>query len=78
MNASTIVQLLGLIVAVAVLIILIVVLTRNPLEGTEDPNLLKLNNKITWLYVLEIVSVSLMVLFGIIALFMYRRLPVMC
>jgi len=78
MNWALIVQLIALAVAVAVLVILIVVLARNPLEGTEDANLLKLNNKITWLYALEIASVGLMVLFGVIALVMYRRIPVMC
>jgi hypothetical protein len=78
MQWSTILQLIGLAISVAILVVLIVLLSRNAIEGTEDPNLLKINNKINALYILEIISVGIMVLFGVIALVMYRRLPAMC
>ncbi len=78
MQWSSVLQLIGLAIAVAVLVVLIVLLSRNAIEGTEDPNLLKINNKINALYILEIISVGLMVLFAIIGFFMYRRIPIMC
>ncbi len=76
MELGLIFQLLSIAISIFVLVILIVVLARNPLEGTEDENLIKLNNKITWLYALEIAAVGLLIVFAMIGFFMYRRLPV--
>jgi hypothetical protein len=70
-----ILQWLAFAVLVAVLVILIVVLARNPIQDTEDANLIKLNNKINWLYALEIASVGAMVLLTIVGALMYRRIP---
>ncbi len=77
MTWAQILQIIGLAIAVAVLVVLIVVLARNPLEGGSD-NEIKMTNKINTLYILEIISVGLIVLFALIGLIMYRRLPAMC
>jgi hypothetical protein len=74
-NWGLVLQLIAFAVTVALLVILIIVLTRNPLEGTEDENMLKLNNKINWLYALEIAGVGLMLVYAIVGFFMYRRIP---
>ena len=66
-----ILQLFSIAITVAVLVILIVVLARNP--ETNDPQ--QINNKVNWLYALEIAAVGLMLLFSIVGFFMYRRLP---
>ncbi len=66
-----ILQLFSIAITVAVLVILIVVLARNP--DTNDPQ--QINNKVNWLYALEIAAVGLMLLFSIVGFFMYRRLP---
>lgn len=66
-----ILQLFSIAITVAVLVILIVVLARNP--SSDDPQ--QINNKVNWLYALEIAAVGLMLLFSIISFFMYRRLP---
>ena len=66
-----ILQLFSIAITVAVLVILIVVLSRN--TDTNDPQ--QINNKVNWLYALEIAAVGLMLLFSLIGFFMYRRLP---
>jgi hypothetical protein len=68
-NWGLIFQLFALAITVAVLVILIVVLARNP--DTNDPQ--QINNKVNWLYALEIASVSLMLIFAIISAVMYWR-----
>ena len=69
MNYAFWLQLFVLALTVGVLITLIVLLTRNP--DTNDPQ--QINNKVNGLYIIEIISVSLMVLFAIISAVMYYR-----
>jgi hypothetical protein len=81
MEWSLVLQLITLAITVAVFVILIVVLTRNPItnathDGALGDDLINLNNKINWLYALEIAAVGLMIVFAIISFFMYRRFPV--
>ncbi len=81
-NGFVIGELLVLGLAIALLVILIVVLTRNTLSNTTcDPadepgcvqaKLTKLDNKVNWLYALEIAAVGIMILAGIIAFFRVR------
>ena len=83
MEVGLIFQLIALAVTVGVLVILIVVLAKNPItHATHDDafgdDIIALNNKVNWLYGLEIASVGLMLVFAIIGFFMYRRLPAMC
>jgi len=82
MNAYQISQIIALALAIAVLVILIVVLTRNtltkvPTTGTAEEigskKITMLDNKINWLYALEIASVGIMILFGLIGFFGYMR-----
>jgi hypothetical protein len=83
MDSYQIAQLLALALAVAVLVILIVVLTRNNLStavaddetnvGLVDAKVTMLDNKVNWLFALEIASVGIMVLFGLIAFFGWMR-----
>jgi len=83
MDSYQIAQLLTLALAIAVLVILIVVLTRNTLSkavatdetvvGVVDGKVTMLDNKVNWLFALEIASVGLMVVFGLIAFFGLRR-----
>ena len=67
-------QIITLLLAIAVLVILIVVLTRNSLNGGGDSaDVTKLDNKVNWLYGIAIAEVGLMVLFGVIGfLFMMK------
>ncbi len=83
MEWSGILTILSFTLVVAILVILIVVLARNPLQNADstDPtgqDLIRLNNKVNWLYALEIAAVSVMLLSIIISFFMYRRIPAMC
>ena len=74
MDSYLIAQIIALALAVAVLVILIVVLTRNKLSDVpQDQQFAKLDNKINWLYGLEIASVGVMVLFGLISIFGWMR-----
>jgi len=81
MNAYQISQIIALALAIAVLVILIVVLTRNTLTKVPVTNDLEegakkitmLDNKVNWLYALEIASVGIMILFGLIGFFGYMR-----
>ncbi len=69
MNSLAWSQIITLLLAIAVFVILIVVLTRNTLNGGGDPaDVTKLDNKVNWLYGLAIAEVGLMVLFGVIGL----------
>ena len=77
MEWSGILTLLSIGITIAVLVILIVVLARNPLENSTDENLIKITNKIKTLYILEIIATSIMVLSLFVGFFMYRRIPVM-
>jgi uncharacterized membrane protein len=81
MEWGLIFQLLSIAITIAVLVILIVVLARNPIKNaTHDDALgddvIALNNKVNWIFALEIAAVGLMLVFAIIGFFMYRRLPV--
>ena len=76
MEWSGILTLLSIGITIAVLVILIVVLARNPLENSTDENLIKITNKINTLYILEIIATSIMVLSLVVGFFMYRRIPV--
>lgn len=81
MKWSLILQLIALAITVTVLVILIVVLAGNPIvnathDGALGDDIINLNNKINWLYALEIAAVALMVVFAIIGFFMYRSFPV--
>lgn len=83
MEWSGILTLLSFALVIAILVILIVVLSRNPIKNaTHDAGLgddiIALNNKVNWLYGLEIAAVSVMLLSIIISFFMYRRIPAMC
>ncbi len=81
-NGYVIADILILLIAIALLVILIIVLTRNSLpdttcDTTADPGcaqakITKLDNKVTWLYALEIAAVSLMILAGVLAFFRVR------
>jgi len=84
MNNYQIAQLIALALAIAVLVILIVVLTRNtlskataaetsPTNDVLEGQVIMLDNKINWLYGLEIASMGVMVLFGLIAFFGWMR-----
>jgi hypothetical protein len=68
-------QVIALALAVAVLVILIVVLSRNTLSkvDTTEDKVTMLDNKVNWLFALEIASVGVMVLFGLIGLFGFMR-----
>ncbi len=81
-------QLIGLLVLVAVLVILIVILSRNtlskctlngaPCDGTTtdglDQKITLLDNKITTLYILEIVAVSISILMALFsAVYIYYK-----
>ena len=81
MERSLVLQLIALAITVAVFVILVVVLTRNPItnatnDGALGEDIIKLNNKINWLYALEIAAVGLMIVFALIGFFMYRRFTV--
>lgn len=83
MEWSGLLTILSIALTVAIFVILIVVLVRNPLENADstDPtgqDLIRLNNKVNWLYALEIAAVSVMLLSLIVGFFMYRRIPAMC
>jgi hypothetical protein len=80
MESYQIAQLLALALAVAVLVILIVVLTRNKLSdaATTEDKVTMLDNKVNWLFALEIASVGIMVLFGLIAFFGWMRWQTPC
>jgi hypothetical protein len=56
-------------VSITVLVLLIYYYAHNP--DTNDPQ--QINNKVNLLYILEIVSVSLMVLFALFSAVMYYR-----
>jgi hypothetical protein len=86
-NGFVIGEILILAVAVALLVILIVVLTRNNLstycdknnltgEECQEGKLTALDNKVNWLYALEIAAVGLMILAGVIAFFRVRSFMV--
>ena len=74
MNSLAWSQIITLLLAIAVFVILIVVLTRNTLNGGGDASdVTKLDNKVNWLYGIAIAEVGLMVLFGVIGfLFMVK------
>lgn len=83
MEWSGILTLLSFALVIAILVILIVVLARNPIknathDGAAGDDIIALNNKLNWLYALEIAAVSVMLLSIIISFFMYRRIPAMC
>ena len=69
-------NLIALGLAVAVFVILIVVLTRNNLNkdltGTTDQKqeqkVTKLDNKINWLYALNIAQAGVVIIFGVLVL----------
>lgn len=82
-NGYVIGEILVLAVAIALLVILIVVLTRNNLttvcdnqnltgEPCQEAKITMLDNKVNWLYALEIAAVGLMILAGVIAFFRVR------
>ncbi len=82
-NGYVIGEILVLAVAIALLVILIVVLTRNNLttvcdnqnltgEDCQEAKITMLDNKVNWLYALEIAAVGLMILAGVIAFFRVR------
>jgi hypothetical protein len=72
MNSLAWSQIITLLLAIAVFVILIVVLTRNTLDG-DAGDVTKLDNKVNWLYGLAIAETGLMVLFGVIGfLFMMK------
>jgi hypothetical protein len=84
MDTYQIAQLIALALAIAVLVILIVVLTRNtlskalpvdaaPTAETMEGQIIMLDNKVNWLYGLEIASTGVMVLFGLIGFFGWMR-----
>jgi hypothetical protein len=69
MNWGFVFQLFALVVSLVVLGLLIGYYVRNP--DTNEPQ--QINNKVNLLYILEIVSVSLMVLFALFSAVMYYR-----
>ena len=82
-NGFVIADIITLLVAIALLVILIVVLTRNNLtdttctgddaaNGCAQAKITKLDNKVNWLYALEIAGVGLMILAGVLAFFRVR------
>jgi len=77
MDSIYILQWLSLAVTIAILVILIVVLARNQLPdaASDSAKITMLDNKINWLYALEIAAVALMLLVAIWGMLMYRRLP---
>ena len=75
MNGYAIAQLIGFAIAVGILIALIVVLTQFPLvhePAAPTKNEININTKVTWLFIIEIVSAGLMVLLGLLTFFFYR------
>ena len=79
MDSNQISYIVALLFAVAVLVILIVILAKykSP-EGTDtEDKLQNVNTKVNWLYWINIVSVGLIVIFGILSLFAYRKYCVM-
>lgn len=89
MDRYQIARLIALVLAVAVLVILIVVLTRNtlskaqevataPTAETMEGQIIMLDNKINWLFALEIASVGIMVLFGLIGFLSWMRWTAPC
>jgi hypothetical protein len=82
MKTYQIAQLIALTLAIAVLVILIVVLTQNKVGAPENQDqgvqITMLNTKVNWLFALEIASVGIMVLFGLISLFGWMRWEMPC
>jgi hypothetical protein len=89
MDTYQISRLIAIALAIAVLVILIVVLTRNtlskaqevdvaPSAETMEGQIVMLDNKINWLFALEIASVGIMVLFGLIGFFSFIRISNPC
>jgi uncharacterized sodium:solute symporter family permease YidK len=75
MDSNQISYIVALLFAIAVLVILIVILAKykSP-EGTDVQNTVdNVNKKVNWLYWINIVEVGLIVIFGLLALFAYRR-----
>jgi hypothetical protein len=75
MDSNQVSYIVALLFAIAILVILIVILAKykSP-EGTDtDTKLQNVNTKVNWLYWINIVEVGLIVIFGLLALFAYRR-----
>lgn len=70
MDSYTWAQIITLGLAIAVLVILIIVLTRNSLkpDQTDAQQVTHLDNKINWLYGLAIAEAGIVVVFGVLTL----------
>jgi hypothetical protein len=68
-------QIITLGLAIAVLVILIVVLTRNTLKTDQTPGeqITHLDNKVNWLYGLAIAEAGIVVVFGVLTLLAMMR-----
>lgn len=78
MDSNQISYIVALLFAIAVLVILIVILAKykGGDSATQD-EWQNTNTKVNWLYWINIVEVGLIVVFGLLSLFAYRRWCVM-
>ncbi len=74
MDSNQISYIVALLFAIAVLVILIVILAKyRGGDGTTDDQQHNTNVKVNWLYWINIVEVGLIVVFGLLSLFAYRK-----
>ena len=74
MDSNQVSYIVALLFAIAILVILIVILAKyRGGDGTTDEQQHNTNVKVNWLYWINIVEVGLIVIFGLLALFAYRR-----
>jgi uncharacterized sodium:solute symporter family permease YidK len=74
MDSNQISYIVALLFAIAILVILIVILAKyRGGDGTTDEQQHNTNVKVNWLYWINIVEVGLIVVFGLLSLFAYRK-----
>ena len=76
MDSNQVSYIVALLFAIAILVILIVILAKYKGEAsaTYDQDAANAaNTKVNWLYYINLVEVGLIVIFGVLGLFAYRR-----
>lgn len=74
MDSNQISYIVALLFAIAVLVILIVILAKyKGGDSSSQDEWQNTNTKVNWLYWINIVEVGLIVVFGLLSLFAYRR-----
>jgi formate-dependent nitrite reductase membrane component NrfD len=77
MDSNQISYIVALLFAVAILVILIVILAKYKGGPADEVDAHNVNVKVNWLYWINIVTVGLVVVFGLLSLFAYRKYCVM-